>query len=573
MGRTIVEKIIGDHAGLEVRADANSIVETKIDVFFSQDGNAMAIINEFKKLEFAMAANPRKTFFFIERSLPASSKEIANDHKTLRQFVNKAGRVLSDIGYGIGNIIIDEQLIKPGDIAITADSNSGTGGALGAYAIAVSPAEMAQGMVAGKCRLNVPGTFKIYVTGEFPVGVFAADLMLHIISIIGSDGASGKVLEFCGPTIWDLSMESRFTLAGMAARSGALTGLIASDETTKAFLAKMGRIASWRPIDADSDAAYERVFEIDVGDLRPLISFPGATDNIRTIDKAEGVIIDQVFFGAAADSRLEDWEVVARLVLGKKKAPGVRFIAAPGSKLIEKQATDAGYYQILAEFGALILPPGIGSDDGHGGVLADGERCLSTGYTNSQIIPAASTAEIYLGSPATIAASAIEGVIANPRKYEKELLSKSFPAMVKTEALKKIAAAAMDSLEQTAAETAKKYRPKLKEASDTVERKAKEIIKKYEPQARKTADELEKSLKTLADDARRTFKEMVSRGKSESISGLPHIGFKTAKKPAAKKKVTKKTLSKSSGKNRSRKTVAKKTAKRKSGPKSSIKKT
>jgi len=337
--------------------------------------------------------------------------------------------------------------------------------------------------------------------------------------------------------------------------AGALAGLIASDEITKTFMAKMGRGASWRPIEADFDASYERVFEFNLDKLTPMVLLSGARAKIHPLTETEGLTIDQTYFGPESGYGLENWETMARIVRGKKKAPGVRLIISPGSKHIEKRALDAGYYQVLADFGALILPPGYGSHK-LGGALSESECCLISFQRNHDV----SEAEVYAASPATIAASAIEGVIADPRKYEKELKSKAFPTIVRTEALKKIAAAAMESLELTASEAAKRYGPKIHETSDSVEKKAREVIKKYEPQAKKAAGELEKTIKNLAQDAKSAFKDLISRRQTKKTSEKPAPAPEPEKAEPAKKAIKKETAKKTTPKKTAKKKAVRKTA-------------
>lgn len=515
MGKTIAEKIISEHAGRDIKA--GDVVVTNVDICLAQDGSGPLAVRQIEKLGVEKMANPDRTVFFLDHSAPASRKELANDHKFLRQFCRRTGCKLSEVGEGICHVVINEQYVNPGDIMIGTDSHTCTGGALCAFATGMGSTDVGVGMAIGKTWFRVPETYKLYVTGEFPIGVYAKDLILHIIGLIGADGATYKALEFCGPTIDSLSMEARFTLSNMAVEAGAKVGLIASDETTRQYLAKMGRAENWRPIKADADAEYERVFEFNVAELKPTISFPDFVDNTRTIDEAQGVTIDQVFLGTCTNSRFEDWEVAARILHGKKKAPGMRFYAVPGSKLVQKQVLDAGYYQVLAEFGAMFLPPGCGPCVGiHGGIPADGERTLSTANRNFHGRMGNTEAEIYLGSPATVAATAIEGVIADPRKYEKELLSKSFHAVVRSEALKQITLTAVNSLEHIASETADKLGPKIKETSDVIEKKTREVIKRYEPEAKKAAKELDKTIRNLANDATKAIKDIISKHKAKT---------------------------------------------------------
>ncbi len=217
-------------------------------------------------------------------------------------------------------MVINEKFVNPGEILIGADSHTCTGGALACFATGMGSTDVGIGMAYGKTWFRVPETFKIYVTGEFPLGVFPKDLILHLIGLIGADGATYKSLEFCGPTIDKMDMSGRFTLSNMAVEAGAKVGLIASDETTRAYLENMGRGDKYIPLKGDDNAEFERVIEIDVSKLTPTVSFPHTVDNTRTIEEAVGTKIDQVFLGTCTNSRIEDWEVVAKMIKGKEKS-------------------------------------------------------------------------------------------------------------------------------------------------------------------------------------------------------------------------------------------------------------
>jgi 3-isopropylmalate/(R)-2-methylmalate dehydratase large subunit len=420
MGKTLAEKIIGEHAGGEVKA--GQIVLAGVDVCLAQDGTGPLAVRQLEKLGLEKLANPERTVFFLDHSVPASRKELADDHQTLRNFAKKTGAKLSEVGMGICHTVINEDYVNPGDIMIGADSHTCTGGALCAFATGMGSTDVAIGMALGKTWFRVPETFKIVASGQFPLGVFPKDLILHLIGMIGADGATYKALEWHGETIEKMDMEGRLTLSNMAVEAGAKAGLIPSDETTKKYLQKMGRAEKFRQIRPDPDAEYERVIKIDVSKLTPLVSFPHTVDNTRTMDEAKGETINQVFLGTCTNSRVGDWEVVANIVRGKRKHPNVRFIAVPGSVQIQKEVIRRGYYQTLLDFGAMIMPPGCGPCVGvYGGILGSGERCLSTMNRNFQGRMGNPEGFIYLASPATAAATAIAGEIADPREYEAEL--------------------------------------------------------------------------------------------------------------------------------------------------------
>jgi 3-isopropylmalate/(R)-2-methylmalate dehydratase large subunit len=358
----------------------------------------------------------------LDHASPPPRKELANDHKFIRDFAAKTGAQLVEIGKGICHVVINEKYTNPGEILIGADSHTCTGGALACFATGMGSTDVGVGMSFGKTWFRVPESFKINIKGKFQLGVFPKDLILHLIGLIGADGATYKALEFCGPTIDEMNMSGRFTLSNMAVEAGAKVGLIASDNTTKEFLQRMGRGEKYIPLKADDDAVYERIIEIDVSQLEPTISYPHTVDKTHSIAEAVGTKIDQVFLGTCTNSRIEDWEIVAGIVKGKQKAPNLRFIAVPGSEGVLKEAIAKGYYQTLLEFGATLVTPGCGPCVGvHAGIPADGEVCLTTQNRNFEGRMGNPSSSIYLASPAVIAASAIEGVIADPRKYAKEL--------------------------------------------------------------------------------------------------------------------------------------------------------
>jgi aconitase A len=456
------------------------------------------------------------------------------------------------------------------------------------------------GMAFGKTWFRVPETIKVYVTGEFQPGVFPKDLILHIIGLLGADGATYMALEFCGPAIEKMDMSGRFTLSNMAVEAGAKAGLIPSDEVTHRFLDEMGRGDKWIPLTADDDASYQRVIEIDVSKLVPTVSYPHTVDNTHTIDEAAGIKIDQVFLGTCTNSRIEDWEIVARMVRGKKLASNLRFVAIPGSEDVLKEALAKGYYRTLIDFGAVMVAPGCGPCVGiHGGIPADEEVCLTTQNRNFQGRMGNPNSEIYLASPAVIAASAIEGVIADPRKYARELKLVGKPQVIDTEAFKAVAQSAQKTIERVATETAvtvgpaaKKasikaehmareaiarygpkarkaavdaaavIRPKAKQASARVEEIARQTIAEYGPKARKAAQDFEKTLTRLASEATRAVKGAL-KPKTPTKKGGKSTKKKATKKVA--RKAAKKKVAKSAGKTArksARKTPVKKTARK-----------
>jgi 3-isopropylmalate/(R)-2-methylmalate dehydratase large subunit len=561
MGKTLAEKILGSHAGYDV--SAGEIVIANVDLCLFQDGTGPLAVRQLEKLGVEKLDNPERVVFFLDHSAPSSRKELSNDHKFLREFGKKTGAKISDVGKGICHVVINEEYVNPGEILIGADSHTCTGGALGCFATGMGSTDVAIGAAFGKTWLRVPETFKVYVTGEFPLGVFPKDLILHFIGMIGADGATYKSLEFCGPTIDAMDMASRFTLSNMAVEAGAKCGLIASDETTKAYLESRGRDDKWIELKADDDAVYEKVFEIDVSQLKPTISYPHTVDNTHTIDEAKGIKIDQVFLGTCTNSRVEDWEVIAKMVKGKKKDPEIRFVAVPGSEEVLKEVLEKGYYQTLVEFGAVMVAPGCGPCVGiHGGIPADDETCLTTQNRNFKGRMGNPNASIYLASPATVAATAIEGIIADPRKYIKELKTIGKPQIVNTVALKAVAHSAQETVERVASEAAEKIGPKAKDASEKIEVMTKKAVAQYGPKVKKAASEFEKTLTKLAKETSKAIKEAM---KSKSTTKKSPTSNNTPPKPAVKKTTKKKTTAKRPVKKTAKKTVKKKTTKKSSG--------
>ncbi|MEE8448825.1 MAG: 3-isopropylmalate dehydratase large subunit [Thermodesulfobacteriota bacterium] len=417
MGKTMVERIIGQHAGREV--SAGEIVVAQVDLCLAQDGTGPLAVRQMQKLGLTKVANPENVVFFLDHASPSPRRELSNDHRFLREFAARTGIRVSDLGEGISHQVMSERYTRPGAILIGADSHTCTGGALGAFATGMGSTDVAIGIALGKTWLRVPESVKVQVNGALPRRVYAKDLMLHIIGLLGSDGADYQSLEFCGDTIRALGMSERMVLSNMAVEAGAKCGLIASDEVTRSFLAEQGRAKDFCSIGPDPDASYERTLEIDATSLRPMVSLPHTVDNVKPVDHADvvGTKIDQVFVGTCTNGRLEDLRLLARMLRGKRKHPDTRLIVVPASKKVFLAALKEGVIETLLEAGALVNSPGCGPCVGvHCGVLADGECCLSTANRNFKGRMGNPEAFIYLASPATAAASALKGEIADPRE-------------------------------------------------------------------------------------------------------------------------------------------------------------
>ncbi len=416
MGKTISEKIISEHVGRDVKP--GEFVVAKVDVVMAQDGTAPLSIQELKKMDMERVFDKENSILFIDHASPSSRKELSNSQKVLREFSRKTGAFLSDVGEGVCHQRLVEDWVNPGNLVVGADSHTCTSGALGAFSTGMGSTDIALAFALGKVWLKVPETHRFIIKGELPQGVYSKDVILHIIGKIGADGATYKAMEFEGDTIENLSMSSRFTITNMAIEAGGKTGLIFTDETTRLYLEERGRGDRFREIKSDSDANFENILEIEADKLEPLIAFPHTVDNIKGISNIEDVKIDQVFIGTCTNGRLEDLRIAASILKGKNKHPDTRLIVVPASREIFLEALKEGLIEIFLQAGAAIESPGCGPCVGiHKGVLADGERVLSTQNRNFLGRMGNPEGFIYLASPATAAASAIEGKIADPRGY------------------------------------------------------------------------------------------------------------------------------------------------------------
>ncbi len=415
MGKTLAEKILSQNSGSDARA--GDIVIAKVDLAFLQDGTAPLALRQLAASGFDKVINPKRVVLFIDHASPSPARELASDHALLRDFALKNGAQLCDIGEGVCHQLIVESYANPGEVILGADSHTVTAGALGAFATGMGSTDVAIAIALAKTWLRVPESFKVVVSGSFKEGVYAKDLSLHLIGSIGADGATYKALEFCGQTIDDMNMSERLTLANMAVETGAKAGLFSPDETTRRYLESRGRGSSFRPIRPDPDAQYEQTIEIDVSSLEPTVSKPHSVDNIALTKELKGEKIHQVFIGTCTNGRLEDMAITAKMLKGRKRHPATRLIIAPASREVLMAAMDAGYIRDFLEAGATVLPPGCGPCVGiHQGVLGDGEACFSTANRNFRGRMGNPESFIYLGSPATAAATAIAGEITDPRE-------------------------------------------------------------------------------------------------------------------------------------------------------------
>ncbi|MBN1161351.1 MAG: 3-isopropylmalate dehydratase large subunit [Dehalococcoidales bacterium] len=415
MGKTIAEKILSEKSGTD--AKAGDIVIAKVDLAFVQDTTGPLTVRLYRDSGMGKLADAKRTVLFIDHAAPSPGAGLSNDHILLRDFSRQSGCILSEVGDGVCHQIVQEAYARPGDVVVGADSHTVTAGGLGAFATGMGSSDVAVAMGLGKNWFRVPESFKIDINNDFQKGVGAKDLVLHLIGTLGADGATYKALEFHGGAIKKMSMSGRFTLANMAVEAGAKAGLFAADETTHEFLKSEGRGSDYKAIAADADALYEKTINIDAIKLEPTVSKPHTVDNTALAKDLKGTKIQQVVIGTCTNGRLEDLAIAAGILKGKKTAKNVRLIIAPASRKVLLQAIEKGYIKTLVESGGIILPPGCGPCLGlHQGALGDGEVCLSTANRNFEGRMGNPRSFIYLGSPATAAASALKGEITDPRE-------------------------------------------------------------------------------------------------------------------------------------------------------------
>lgn len=416
MGKTIAEKIISFHCGRDVRK--GDIAVSGFDFLMAQDGTAPLVINAFEKLNADKVPFPEKAVFVIDHNSPSPNQGVSSLHKLMRDFVKKYGIGIFEVGEGVCHVLLPENgLVKSGDLVFGADSHTPTYGALNAMSVGVGSTDLAIALYTGHLWLKVPETIKIVFDGKLPEGVFAKDIALFMVRELTARGAIYKSVEITGEAIKDLSMEGRFTICNLTTEIGAKCGIMEFDGKTEEYL-KIRGIENYNPVFPDEDADYENVYKFDVSSLVPQVAKPHTVDNVSDINEVEGVEIHQGFLGTCTNGRVEDFKIAARILDGKKVKKGVRLICTPGSRNIYLECLKNGYIEKLIQAGAIITNPGCGPCVGtHQGVPSDGENVISTANRNFKGRMGNQNAFIYLASPATVAASVIEGKITDPRKY------------------------------------------------------------------------------------------------------------------------------------------------------------
>lgn len=417
-GMTMTQKIIAAHAGLDY-VEAGQLVNANLDLVLGNDITTPVAIKEFRKLGIDKVFDKNKIALVPDHFTPNKDIKSAEHCKLVREFAYEMEIVnYFEVGeMGIEHALLPEKgLTIPGDIVIGADSHTCTYGALGAFSTGVGSTDMAVGMATGKAWFKVPEAIKFVLKGKFNKWVSGKDLILHIIGMIGVDGALYKSMEFVGEGVKEISMDGRFTIANMAIEAGAKNGIFPVDE--KALEYVKGRTnREWKVFEADEDAEYSQVIEIDLSEVKPTVSFPHLPDNTRTIDDVGDVKIDQAVIGSCTNGRIEDLRVTAEILKGKKVKKGIRLIILPGTQSIYLQAIEEGLAKIFIEAGAVLSTPTCGPClGGYMGILAKGERAISTTNRNFVGRMGHPESEVYLASPAIAAASAIAGKIVSPEE-------------------------------------------------------------------------------------------------------------------------------------------------------------
>ena len=418
MGMTMTQKILAAHAGLE-SVVAGQLIEADLDLVLGNDITSPVAIHEIEKMNVEGVFYKDTIALVMDHFVPNKDIKSAEHCKCVREFACK-NEITNyfDVGeMGIEHALLPEKgLTVAGDVIVGADSHTCTYGALGAFSTGVGSTDMAAGMATGKAWFKVPSAIKVEVTGKLNKYVSGKDVILHLIGEIGVDGALYQSLEFVGDGIASLSMDDRFTIANMAIEAGAKNGIFPVDALAEEYM-KAHSKRDYKIFEADADAEYTRTVTIDLSTLKPTVSFPHLPENTKTIDEVGDIEIDQVVIGSCTNGRFDDLKVAAEIMAGKKVKKGLRVIVIPGTQQIYLDAMEAGFIRTFIEAGAIVSTPTCGPClGGYMGILAEGERCVSTTNRNFVGRMGHVNSEIYLASPAVAAASALTGKISDPRE-------------------------------------------------------------------------------------------------------------------------------------------------------------
>jgi homoaconitate hydratase family protein len=416
MGMTIAEKILAEKSGLS-SVTPGQIVDAYPDLVMSHTATWRSV-SVMEKVGATKLFDAKRIAVVLDHIAPAKSEKNAADHAKSRAFVKKYGiEKFYDVDAGIAHLVLMEAgHVRPGDLIVGTDSHCTIYGSLGALGSGIGYTEVTSVWITGKLWMKVPDSCRIVLRGKFSKGVYSKDLMLHLIGTLGADGCNYKSVEFYGGTVDDLSVSERMTMTNLAMEMGVKCAFVPPDAKTREYLAQRMNGRSYSEVHADADAVYSKDLDVDVSKLEPMIACPHEVENTKPIGEVAGTRIDQVFLGSCANAKYEDLVVAADILKGRRIHPDVRFIITPGSKQIMLEAMRTGVLATLVESGGTLTNPGCGACAGDGGILADGEVCLSTANRNFLGRMGSNKSSIYLCSPATLAASAIQGRISDPRE-------------------------------------------------------------------------------------------------------------------------------------------------------------
>jgi 3-isopropylmalate/(R)-2-methylmalate dehydratase large subunit len=413
---TIAEKILAKKSG-EAAVTPGQIVDAYPDLVMSHTATWRSV-SVMEKVGAATLYDPERIAVVLDHIAPAKSEKNAADHVKSRAFVKKYGvRKFYDVDAGIAHLVLMENgHVAPGDLIVGTDSHCTIYGSLGALGSGIGYTEVTSVWITGKLWMKVPESYRIVLRGAFSKGVYSKDLMLYLIGDLGADGCTYKSVEFYGDTVRGLSISERMTMTNLAMEMGVKCAFVPPDAKTREYLAERLSDRPYEEVHADADAVYSKELDVDVSQLEPMVACPHDVENTRPVGEVAGTRIDQVFLGSCANAKYEDLAVAASILKGRRIHPDIRFIITPGSKQILLEAMRTGILASLIESGGTLTNPGCGACAGDGGILADGEVCLSTANRNFLGRMGSSKSSIYLCSPATLAASAIRGVISDPRE-------------------------------------------------------------------------------------------------------------------------------------------------------------
>jgi len=422
LGSTITEKILAAHCGREI-VRPGELINAEIDVIMCHDVTTTPAIDMLAEKGLSKIAYPERVVIMPDHFVPNKDIKSAEMVAKIRRWAKEQGiEQFYDLGrHGVCHALLPEQgYVRPGTTIICGDSHTSTHGALGAFSTGVGSTDLAATLATGELWFKVPETILFRLSGKLGKGVYAKDVILEIIRQIGVDGALYKTMEFTGELIDDLSVEARMTICNMAIEAGGKSGIINPAQTTIDYV-KSRTDEPFNIFRSDSDAKYDQVIDIDVSDLEPIVAFPHLPSNGKPVSQAGNIPVDQAYLGSCTNGRIEDMRVAAEILKDKKVASGTRMIVVPATTDIWKQANKEGLLDIFMNAGATVSAPTCGAClGGHMGIIAAGERCISSTNRNFVGRMGSPKSEVYLASPATVAASAIEGKIADPRKYLQE---------------------------------------------------------------------------------------------------------------------------------------------------------